>query len=202
MRYGTGGEEPMTSWGKILRGAALAMGAVVVLSGCEDSSGDTPKSTTPASVTTSAATKSADPDAALWDPCSLPESTISGTGLDGATKTKDVAGVDFTGWKVCSWRATARWYSLGVLSGTPTMDDIRKRSDFEVFSPLAVGTRQAVQFLDAGDAQRLNCTVAVEVPRGTVMFYVTTRYSVGKQGDPCVQARSHAQDLVSYLPGS
>ncbi|WP_063049324.1 DUF3558 domain-containing protein [Nocardia arthritidis] len=192
----------MTSWGNFLRGAVLAMGAVVVLSGCEDSAGGTSNSTAPVSVTTSAATKSADPDAALWDPCGLPEGAISGTGLDAATKTKDVAGVDFTGWKVCSWRATARWYSLGVLSGTPTMDDIRRRSDFEAFSTLTVGTHQAVQFLDIGDAQRLNCTVAMEVPRGTVMFYVTTRYSVGKQGDPCVQARSHAQDLVSYLPGS
>ncbi|WP_280241212.1 DUF3558 domain-containing protein [Nocardia abscessus] len=202
MRYGTGGEEPMTSWGKVLRGAALAVGAVVVLAACGDSTDGSTTTTTNERTSAPGAPKSTDADAALWDPCGLPESAVSGTGLDAAAKMKDVAGVDFTGWKVCSWRATARWYSLGVLSGTPTMDDIRKRSDFEAFSPLTVGTLQAVQFLDVGDAQRLNCTVAVEVPHGTVMFYVTTRYSVGKQGDPCVQARDHAQDLVKYLPGS
>ncbi|MGK8510619.1 DUF3558 domain-containing protein [Nocardia asiatica] len=202
MRYGTGGEEPMTSWGKVLRGAALTFGVVIALAGCGDSTGDTPTSAASASATTSVATKSTDADAALWDPCGLPESAVSETGLDPAAKTKDVAGVDFTGWKVCSWRATARWYSLGVLSGTPTMDEIRKRSDFEAFSPLTVGAHQAVQFLDVGDAQRLNCTVAVQVPQGTVMFYVTSRYSVGRQGDPCVQARNHAQDLGEYLPRS
>nr|WP_324196057.1 DUF3558 domain-containing protein [Nocardia abscessus] len=200
MRYGTGGEEPMTSWGKVLRGAALAVGAVVVLAGCGDSTGGTPTSTTAAATTTSAATKSADSDAALWNPCDLPESAISGTGLDPVSESKDAAGVDFTGWKVCGWRAVARWYDLTVFSGTPTLQDVQKRRDFESFTPQSVGTRNSVEFLDVGDTKQLKCSIAVEVAQGTVLFRVVTRYSIGKQGDPCVEVRRHASDLAQYLP--
>ncbi|MGY2121977.1 DUF3558 domain-containing protein [Nocardia gipuzkoensis] len=192
----------MTSWGKVLRGAALAVGAVVVLAGCENSTGDTPPSSTAAATTTSAATKSTDPDAALWNPCDLPESAISGTGLDPTSKEKDVAGVDFTGWKVCGWRANARWYDLTIYSGTPTLEEYMQRPDFEHFAPRTVGSRRAVEFLDVGDTQRLGCSIAVAVRGGTVSFGVLTRYSVGKQGDPCIQVGRHVDDLAKYLPGS
>ncbi|MFE7746237.1 DUF3558 domain-containing protein [Nocardia sp. NPDC057455] len=200
MRYGTGGEEPMTSWGKFLRGAALAVGAMVALVGCGNTTGDTPHSTSAAVATTSAATRSADPDAALWNPCDLPEAAISGTGLDPASEGKDAAGVDFTGWKVCGWRAISRWYDLTVFSGTPTLRDVQKRRDFESFTPQAVGTRNGIQFLDVGDTKQLKCSIAVEVAQGTVLFRVVTRYSVGKQGDPCEAVRRHTSDLAQYLP--
>ncbi|WP_280478198.1 DUF3558 domain-containing protein [Nocardia asiatica] len=190
----------MTSWGKVLRGAALTFAAAVVLAGCGDSPGDTPTATTTAAATTSAATRSADPDAALWNPCDLPESAISGSGLDPASRDEDAAGVDFTGWKVCGWRAVSRWYDLTVFSGTPTLQDVRKRRDFESFTPQSVGTRNAVEFLDVGDTMQLKCSIAVEVAQGTVLFRVVTRYSIGKQGDPCVEVRRHTSDLAQYLP--
>ncbi|MDE1670164.1 DUF3558 domain-containing protein [Nocardia gipuzkoensis] len=201
MRYGTGGEEPMTSWGKVLRGAALAVGATLVVVGCGDST-DSPSATTTTAVAapSSSASKSADPDAALWDPCTLPDSAISGAGLNQATKEKDVAGVDFTGWKVCGWQASARWYDLGVLSGAFALDEVRQRQDKESFTPLTVGSHRALQYLDVGDSKRLKCSVAVENAHGTVIFKVTTRYSIGKQGEPCQEAGRHADDLVRYLP--
>ncbi|WP_280253071.1 DUF3558 domain-containing protein [Nocardia abscessus] len=201
MRYGTGGEEPMTSWGKVLRGAALAVGATLVVVGCDDST-DSPSATTTTAVAapSSSASKSADPDAALWDPCTLPDSAISGTGLNQATKEKDVAGVDFTGWKVCGWQASARWYDLGVLSGAFALDEVRQRQDKESFTPLTVGSHRALQYLDVGDSKRLKCSVAVENAHGTVIFKVTTRYSIGKQGEPCQEAGRHVDDLVRYLP--
>jgi hypothetical protein len=191
----------MTSRGNVLRGLVLAVGAVLVLTGCEDSTGPG-QATTGAVSVTAAATKSADPDAALWNPCDLPDSAISATGLDPASKTKDVAGVDFDGWKVCSWRAAARWYDLTILSGTPTLADVQQRRDFEAFTPRRVGSRKAVEFLDAGDDKRLKCGIAVEMPYGSILFRVLTRYSVGKQGDPCVEARRHAEDLAKFLPES
>jgi hypothetical protein len=200
MRYGTGGEEPMTSWGKLLRGATLAVGAALALAGCDDATDGTATSTTTVATATGAATKSADPDSALWNPCELPESAISGTGLDPASKEKDVAGVDFTGWKVCGWRANARWYDLTIYSGTPTLEEYMQRPDFEHFVPRTVGSHRAVEFLDVGDTQRLGCSIAVAVRGGTVSFGVLTRYSVGKQGDPCVQVARHVDDLAQYLP--
>ncbi|WP_406234301.1 DUF3558 domain-containing protein [Nocardia sp. NBC_01009] len=193
----------MTSRGNVLRGVALAIGTVLFLAGCEDSASPVATTTGAASTTsTAAATKSADPDAALWNPCDLPESAISATRLDPASKKKDVAGVDFDGWKVCSWRASARWYELAIYSGTPTLNDFKKRRDFEAFTPRTIGSRQAVDFLRVGDTKRLTCGTAIEVPQGTVSFEVSTRYEIGKQGEPCVEARRHIDDLVRYLPGS
>ncbi|MFQ6393502.1 DUF3558 domain-containing protein [Nocardia sp. KC 131] len=191
----------MTSRGNVLRGLVLAVGAVLVLAGCEDSTSPG-QATTGAVSATAAATKSADPDAGLWNPCGLPDSAVSATGLDPASKTKDVAGVDFDGWKVCSWRASARWYEFTTYSGTPTLNDFEKRRDLEGFTPRTVGSHQAVEFLRVGDTKRLSCGIAIEMPQGTVSFEVTTRPSVGKQGDPCVEVRRHAEDLARYLLGS
>ncbi|MEV6429053.1 DUF3558 domain-containing protein [Nocardia sp. NPDC051463] len=191
----------MTSRGNVLRGFAVAIGAALVLAGCNDSTG--PVATTPnttGATSTVAATKPADPDAALWNPCDLSESAISGTGLDPASKKKDVAGVDFDGWKVCSWRASAKWYDLTILSGTPTLADVEQRRDFEAFAPQTIGSRKAVEFLDAGDKERLKCAIAVEMSYGSVLFRVLTRNSVGKQGEPCVEARRHVDDLAKDLP--
>lgn len=191
----------MTSWGKFLRGAALAVGATLVAVGCNDAT-DTPTPTATTTVAAASTSKSGDPDAALWDPCTLPESAISGTDLNQATREKDVAGVDFTGWKVCGWQAAARWYDLGVLSGAFVLDEVRRRQDKESFTPLTVGSHRALQYLDVGDSKRLKCSVAVENAHGTVIFKVTTRYSVGKQGEPCQEAVRHADDLVRYLPAN
>ncbi|MEU7766193.1 DUF3558 domain-containing protein [Nocardia sp. NPDC049190] len=192
----------MTSWGNTLRGTALAVGAVLALAGCKGTTDGAATSITSDATTASDVTKSADPDAALWNPCELPESAISATGLDPASKEKDVAGVDFTGWKVCGWRSSTRWYDLTIFSGSPKLEDIRQRRDYEAFTPRSVGSHQAVEFLDVGDRDRLKCGFAVEVPRGSVAFRVVTRPSIGKQGEPCVQVRSHVEDLAQYLPGS
>jgi hypothetical protein len=191
----------MSSRGKGLCAVVLAFGVVAGAAGCGDSADGTPTASGMAGAsTTAAATKPADPDAALWNPCDLPDSAMTATGLNPATKEKDVAGVDFTGWKVCAWRATSRWYDLTVLSGTPSLDEVRRRSDFEKFTPRTVGSHQAVEFLDVNDRDRLKCTIAVGVSYGSVMFRVFTRYEIGKQGDPCAEARRHVEDLAKYLP--
>ncbi|MFD0360478.1 DUF3558 domain-containing protein [Nocardia sp. GCM10030253] len=187
----------------MLRGLVLAIGTALLLAGCEDSTSPVPTTTGAVSqASTAASTTSADPDAALWNPCDLPDSAISATGLDPASKKKDVAGVDFDGWKECSWRASAQWYELTIYSGTPTLNDFKQRRDFEGFTPRTIGSHQAVEFLRVGDTKRLRCGIAIEMPQGTVSFEVSTRPSVGKQGEPCVEARRHVDDLAGYLPGS
>lgn len=193
----------MASRRRMVRGLALTVGAAVVLIGCGNSNNGTPTaSSTTATSTTSPAKTSAKPDAALWDPCALRDDAISGTGLDPATKDKNVAGVQFPGWKVCSWRANARWYDLSIMSGTPTLQDIQKRTDYAEFTPQSVGSRRAIQFVDGTDPQRLGCYLAVELKQGSVMFKVFTRYSIGKQGDPCQEVRRHTEDLARDLPAS
>lgn len=185
-----------------------AVGAVLVLGGCGGSTDGAPTGVSP-SGTTSVSVKPSgakDPDAAIWDPCTaLPDDALRGGGLSPETRTKDVAGIDAAGWKVCSWRSSARWYTLALLSGEPSLQQFQQRRDFESFTPLTIEGRPALQYLFVGDEKRLDCGVAVEVPQGrangTVGFLVTTRYSVGKLGDPCEQAVRHANDFAKYLPG-
>ncbi|MFE3446708.1 DUF3558 domain-containing protein [Nocardia sp. NPDC059180] len=151
-----------------------------------------------AAASTTAASEGAD----LWDPCALPESAISGTGLDPASKESGIANVDFTdaGWKTCDWRATAGWYNFGMYSGTPTLDDVRARPDSTSFQARTVGSHQAVQYRDTGATAHLTCAIAVEVSQGIVMFDVQARASVGAKEDPCAVLDRHVADLAEYLP--
>ncbi|WP_157128782.1 DUF3558 domain-containing protein [Nocardia amamiensis] len=193
----------MTSRGNTLRAIALAVGAALVLAACGNSSDGTPTATGQnTSATANASTVQTSPakDAAPWDPCTLPDDAARATGLDPASKKQGTAGVEFDGWKTCSWRAGARWYSLSILAGTPTLREVEERRDFNEFKSLSIGGHRAVQFGRASDPERLGCTVAIEVPGGTVMFDVLGRYSEPRQEDPCIVAVRHSSDLVKHLP--
>ncbi|MFI9404748.1 DUF3558 domain-containing protein [Nocardia sp. NPDC052316] len=175
----------------------------MVLAGCQDSSNGTPTSAGAPSTSVGAGTSaqmSPAKDAAPWDPCSLSSDALRATGLDPDSKRTGAAGVEFDGWKVCRWRAQAGWYSLGILSGTPSLKDVRERKDFNDFKSVTIGNRPALQFGQAGDPERLGCTVAVEVPGGTVAFDALGRYSEPRQEEPCTVALRHATDLAKYLP--
>ncbi|QIS04743.1 DUF3558 domain-containing protein [Nocardia brasiliensis] len=189
----------MPSAGTIIRTLTIIVGAALVLGGCDDTSGTPSTSGAPS---TSATTSVGVPvkDQAPWDPCSLPVDALRATGLDPDSKKSGAAGVEFDGWKVCRWRAQTRWYSLGVLAGTPTLKDVQNRSDFNGFKSFQVGGRPAVQFGRASDPERLGCSVAVEVPAGSVIFDMLTRYGEPQQADPCSVAAKHANDLAKYLP--
>ncbi|MEG8183167.1 DUF3558 domain-containing protein [Nocardia terpenica] len=172
---------------------------MLVLGGCGKSTDGAGASSTPA---TSAAATTTNKDAALWDPCSLPESALTATGLDPATKESGVFGNQFPGSKTCGWRSNAKWYDLTVYSIDKTLQDIRNRTDFEGFTTTTVGSHDAVQFFWNDDPNRLNCFIAVGLSQGSVTFEAQTRYSIGKQGDPCVETHRHADDLIKNLPAS
>ncbi|MFB8277020.1 DUF3558 domain-containing protein [Nocardia colli] len=201
----------MTSRGSKLRGIALVVGVGLVLAGCEKTTDRAPTGTGVPSSTGAASTSvkpsgSKDPDAAIWDPCTaLPDDALRAGALSPDTRTKDVSGIDPTGWKVCGWRSSARWYTLAVASGAATLEQFQARPEYEQFTATTVAGHPAVRFLDAGDEKRLDCGVAVEVPqgtvKGTVYFYVITRYSVGKLGEPCDEATRHANEFAKFLPG-
>ncbi|WP_159080190.1 DUF3558 domain-containing protein [Nocardia suismassiliense] len=196
----------MTSRGNRLRGIALVVGVGLVLAGCEKSTDGVPTSSGQSSASSTAKPSgSKDADAAIWDPCiALPDEALQASGLSLETRTKDVAGVDPTGWKACSWRSSARWYTLAVLSGDVPLEQFQQRPDYEAFTPVTVGSRKGVRFLKVGDDKRLTCSVAVEIPQGskagTVSFLVNTRLSVGKLGEPCDEAQRHANDFAKFLP--
>ncbi|MEU6564670.1 DUF3558 domain-containing protein [Nocardia nova] len=178
-------------------GIAL-IGGTVACGRADD--GTTAASATHAAASGTRAVASPVADQTLWDPCQLPDAAIAAAGADPATKVPKVAGADFPGWNVCTWRANAKWYDFVILSGPPTLQEIQQRDDYTEFTPDAVGPHRAVQFVDKDDPDRLNCYLAVEIPGGSATFRVSTRYSVGKQGDPCVEVHRYANSLGQYLP--
>ncbi|WP_171048128.1 DUF3558 domain-containing protein [Nocardia cyriacigeorgica] len=196
-----------------VRGAVLLAAVVLGVAGCSGSTEGSPTAvestaTSPDSGQTSetgsaAVSTSAKPDeGALWDPCALPESAVSGTGLDPASKEPGIAKVDFgdAGWEVCSWKASAGWYSLTIFSGEPTLDEVKARDDFTDFTSTTVGSHQAVQYRTTGAGSELSCDIAVGLEQGVVMFSVVARPSIGAKEDPCGVVKRHTSELASSLP--
>ncbi|MGW6625718.1 DUF3558 domain-containing protein [Nocardia sp. NPDC055002] len=185
-----------------VRGAAARVFGVVAVAGlavvgCGEQGTATPQTS---SVSVAASPTSVDAEAKVWDPCSLPDSAVSDVGLNVQSKKKDVAGVDFTGWKVCSWMDPGKQFSLAVMSSEHTLAESRARTDFSDWNSLAVGSHDALEFRQAGASHDLSCFVAVEVPAGSVMFRFQNRVSADNPLPPCPEARRLSAGLVQYLP--
>ncbi|NEW27942.1 DUF3558 domain-containing protein [Nocardia cyriacigeorgica] len=196
-----------------VRAAVLLAAVVVGVAGCSGSTEGSPTAVestaaSPESGQTSGtgsatgSTTAKSDEAALWDPCALPESAVSGTGLDAASKETGIAEVDFSdaGWKICSWRSTAGWYDLTIFSGTPTLEDVKARPTFTNYTPKTVGAHEATQYVPVGATKDLECATAVGLEQGVVMIKVQARASKGAQENPCVVVDRHAADLAEYLP--
>ncbi|MFX0580094.1 DUF3558 domain-containing protein [Nocardia nepalensis] len=183
--------------------AALLLGVALTLVGCNSNSGDsapTPSSTNASAHTTAAATTSKDSEAAIWNPCDIPDSAISALGLNTASKDTTVAGVDPTGWKVCAWQAGAKTYDFTVFSSSHTLEEVQQRSDREGFTPTTVGSHRALQYRVVGDKHQLKCYISAEVPHGMIDFLVVNRYLVQGASEPCGEVRRLSDALVEYLP--
>ncbi|ONM47538.1 DUF3558 domain-containing protein [Nocardia donostiensis] len=206
--YSEGGSVSYRS--RVRRGIGVLVAAGFVVAGCGGETGGTAEpeqasqvsASGEASVGETSAPETSSSEEALWDPCGLPESALTETGMVPASEEAGIGSVDWTdaGWKVCKWKATAGWYSLTVFSGTPSLADVQARTDFKDFRPKTSGSRQAVQFLQAGSSEDLRCHLAVELQQGTAIFTVTARASIGAQEDPCVVVGRHATDLAVHLP--
>ncbi|MFD6215378.1 DUF3558 domain-containing protein [Nocardia salmonicida] len=154
-------------------------------------------------VSVAASPTSVDAEAKVWDPCSLPDSAVSGAGLNVGSKSKDVAGVDFTGWKVCAWKDPGNQYSLALMSSEHTLAESRQRTtEYTGFADVAIGAHKALQFRPVGSANDLACYVSVEVPNGSVDFHLQNRVSAKNPPEPCAEATRLGTALVQYLPAN
>ncbi|MEV4129248.1 DUF3558 domain-containing protein [Nocardia sp. NPDC049707] len=195
----------MVGTAKMPRAAALILGASLALAGCNDNSGGsapTPSSTKASASSTATTTTSQDPEAAIWNPCDIPDSAISALGLNTASKDNTVAGVDFTGWKVCSWLSGPKTYSFTIMSSEHNVDEVRQRTDYVDFTSTTAGSRPAVQYRNTGAVRDLVCYISVEMPYGIATFKVQNRYGSAGSGapEPCSEVRRLSDALTDYLP--
>ncbi|MFD3510304.1 DUF3558 domain-containing protein [Nocardia sp. NPDC058666] len=189
-----------------VRGSAARMVGVVVavglaVAGC--GGGEKGTAAAPTSVVSVAASPtSVDPEAKVWDPCSVPDSAVSGVGLNVGSRKNEVAGVDFTGWKTCTWQDSAKQYSFSMLSSEHTLAESRARTDFTDFTETTVGSHTALQLRPTGATYDLSCAVVVEVPNGSVMFSLLNRVSASSPPAPCPEVRSLTDSFAQYLPAN
>ncbi|WP_446226076.1 DUF3558 domain-containing protein [Nocardia sp. IBHARD005] len=153
--------------------------------------------------TTAVVTTSVDPEAGLWDPCTLPDSALAAAGLNTSTKEKDVAGVKFEGWKVCAWDDAAKTYALTVFTSTHTIDEVRARTDWTDFTAVQIGGYSGLQYRPAGSAHDAECSISLTVGRQLVDFSVLNRHSARNIAkDACQESRRLTEVLIQNVPTS
>ncbi|MGY0497353.1 DUF3558 domain-containing protein [Nocardia sp. FBN12] len=194
-----GRDEGMAVRGSAIRviGVLVAVGLAVAGCGSDEQGTAGPQSS---AVSVAASPTSVDPEAKVWDPCSIPDSAVSGVGLNAGTRKNEVAGVDFTGWKTCSWQDSAKQYTFSIMSSEHTLAESRTRTDFTDFTETTVGSHTALQLRPTGATYDLSCTLVVEVPNGSVMFSLLNRVSASSPPAPCQEARKLTDSFAQHLP--
>ncbi|MBJ8342310.1 DUF3558 domain-containing protein [Antrihabitans sp. YC3-6] len=158
-------------------------------------------STTDGKPVEATSTPTADPDepAGLFDPCTeISDDLLRQMGVDPATEEADLAGVEYPGWKVCSW--SGPWYFLTVFVGDKSLDQMRENKSFTKFRDIKIGTRDALQYQSTSSMQDEDCFIGYAVNGGVVMIEVATMFSEEKAEDPCDVVIRDAIALNSVLP--
>ncbi|MEV6139399.1 DUF3558 domain-containing protein [Nocardia sp. NPDC051990] len=189
----------MISRGNTLLGAGLAVGAVVLLSGCGSSTGGDAK---PASTSASAQPSLAADVPRTYEPCKdVPQDVLDSERLHG----KDPANGDAGGgvkWRGCAWVRSSS-YSVSIRTTNLTIDLIRSRNfpeatEFTINGRRAISTRQF-----DGPFIKEACTVDVEMKGGSLEFNLNNPKSTSTGSlDSCDLARSLADKVVPSMPAS
>lgn len=170
-----------------LVGIVLALAAVALVGGCSPSTDGDPQ---PVTTTVS--------QAALWDPCTIPDDALQRTGVDPATEERDIAGVKQEGWKICGWKGP--WYFLEIFSTNYTLDDVKRNPRNTEVRDVTVGPRQGVMYHETSDKKLVMCDIAFGLEQGALLVRADTFGSESPREDPCVVVTRHAGDLQANLP--
>jgi hypothetical protein len=182
----------MTRKGNAFVGAAFAIGAAVLLSGCGSS---TNGGATPAASSTSAGPSMAADVPSGYDPCKdVPQSVLDSEKLHG----KEIADNDSSGgvkWRGCQWVRS---------NGYLTVDSIRGRN-FPDAAEFTIGGRRAItthQF--DGPFVEYVCTLNMEMKGGSLDINLNNPPSGRETGgmDACALARGLAENIVPSLPAA
>ncbi|MBY4129508.1 DUF3558 domain-containing protein [Rhodococcus fascians] len=178
------------------RWVAGVVGALVLVSGCGESTSGAPVAEPTTS--TVAAPIAAEP----WDPCTIPDSAVEAAGLDVGSKSSNMFGDAplSNDWKTCIWTDPdpGSWYFLGVFAGPHSLDDLRRNDRFDQFSK--IDDLGGYQFLRADRSAGRSCGAAFEVADGLVYFVLDTRAASDPAQDPCAEIGNIVRALMSSLP--
>ncbi|WP_328406230.1 DUF3558 domain-containing protein [Nocardia sp. NBC_00403] len=189
----------MSSRGKTLLGAAFAVSAVVLLSGCGQSSDGDAKPTTPS---TSAAPSLAADAPSSYNPCKdVPQSVLDAEKLHQTRIANDdtSAGVK---WRGCAYVRSSS-YGVSIRTTNLTIDAVRSRNfpetaEFTINGRRAISTRQF-----DGPFIKEACTVDVEMKGGSLEINLTNPKATDTGNlDSCQLARDLAEKVAPSLPAT
>ncbi|MET9024123.1 DUF3558 domain-containing protein [Nocardia sp. NPDC004168] len=187
----------MTSGRKSRRLTILALGATLVLPGC-DSSTDHAAPTVATSTSPSIA-----PDVPTgYDPCTdIPQSVLDSESL----RSKDKQDSNASGgvkWRGCAWLQTDG-YAPVITTTNITVDMVRDKKfadtrEYTINGRRAISTRQVDEHPDAV------CTINVEMKGGSLEIFLSNPPSRKNTGslDTCALARTLAEKVVPTMPAT
>lgn len=188
----------MRSTGRHLLAAACA--SALVLTGCAGSTQGSPVASGDSSTEqTTVAAVPGEP----FDPCTIPKSAVTASGLDVSTERADFAGITtYPGWKGCTWDGTApsSWYYVAVLSSLESIDELLLSPSFVRGAEVSLKGRTAVQLRHADELKTLGCAVVLGTGDGLVVLDLQKKGSRDLEGEPCAEVNRHAVDFEPYLP--
>lgn len=179
---------------------AAVCASALVLAGCTGATQGTPAASGASSTESTTTAGAPEP----FDPCTIPKSAVTASGLDVSTERPDFAGITtYPGWKNCTWDAsgTNPWYYLSVMSSINSIDEYLRSPQNERQLPIQVGSRAAVRYnADYQGNPPTGCDIVVDVGGNLIIFVVDTIGSEDTLGDPCAEVAKHAVDLETHLP--
>ncbi|WP_431968082.1 DUF3558 domain-containing protein [Nocardia sp. bgisy134] len=175
---------------RMARRVMLALCAAVLVPGVAACGGSTEGAAT---TSTSAA------QAALWNPCTeVPDDLLRQIGVDPATEEKGLAGVDQSGWEICTWAAPK--YYLTIFSSDRTEQEIRNKPGNVDFEEIQIAGRGGLRYRVEGAGKALDCDTAFSAQQGSISVKVGNKPSQNGHVDPCALSARAAEYLVSEFP--
>ncbi|OZE42412.1 hypothetical protein CH256_04185 [Rhodococcus sp. 05-2254-6] len=186
---------------RVMGGSRLAAvcASALVLAGCTGATQGSPVAN--GSSSPESATVAAGPEP--FDPCTIPKSAVTASGLDVSTERPDFAGITtYPGWKGCTWDGVAQksWYYVAVLSSLESIDELLLSPSFVRGVDLKLSERTATQLRHADEMQFLGCAVALNTDDGLIVLDLQKKGSRDLEGEPCTEVNRHAADLEPFFP--
>ena len=179
---------------------AAVCASALVLTGCGGSTQGSPVARGDASTESTTVAAGLEP----FDPCTIPKSAVTASGLDVSTERPDFAGLTtYPGWKNCTWDAsgTSPWYYLSVMSSINSIDEYLRSPQNQRQLPLQVGSRDAVRYnADYQGDPPTGCDIVLDVGGNLIIFALDRIGLEDVLGDPCAEVQRHATELQSFLP--
>ena len=180
---------------------AVVCASALVLIGCAGSTQGSPVASEDSSTeSTTVASIAGEP----FDPCTIPKSAVTASGLDVSSERPDFAGISkYPGWTNCTWNGpTAKpWYYLAIMSSINSIDEYLRNPENDRQVAVRVGSRDAVQYHapyqnDLPDG----CDIALDIGGNLVIFKLDTIGSEETLGDTCEEVQVLASNLEPYFP--